>query len=54
MDIKVEIKEGKNTTSYTIDFTPTEDKIKEVAKNVSTLIKSIVPKVTKETKENIV
>ena len=54
MNLKIEIKDNKNTSTYTVDFAPTEDKIKEVARTISAFVRSISPKVVKETKETIV
>jgi hypothetical protein len=55
MNLEIKIKEGKNTTTYTADFTPTEESIKSAVKAITAFVKSVTPKVTKttETKQDI-
>lgn len=55
MNIEFKIKEGKTTTTHSVDFTPTEDAINKIAKNISSIMKSFMPTVTKttETKEDL-
>jgi hypothetical protein len=51
MNFKVEIKEGNKLTTYTVDFSPTEKKIKEATGRIGAVMRELFPKVTKETKE---
>jgi len=54
MNIEIKIKDGKTTTTHNVDFTPTEEAINKVVKNVTNILKTIAPTVTKttETKES--
>lgn len=49
MNLEIKLKDGKNTTTYTADFTPTEEAMKSAIKAITAFVKSVSPRITKDT-----
>jgi hypothetical protein len=49
MNIEFKIKDGKDTTTYNVDLAPTEETIKKITGNITSILKTFVPNVTKTT-----